>query len=82
MENAIGIFKERFPILNFMRLNPAYAGRIVMACSALHNIASKDDFDPPVGNNDTPHDGGDHAQSGNMCASGRARVQELLNYFI
>jgi hypothetical protein len=47
VENAYGILKERFPCLNYMRLNPTYAGKVIMTCATLHNIATKDDFPVP-----------------------------------
>jgi len=44
VENAYGVVKARFPCLKKMRLEPTYAGRIIMACAALHNITTREDF--------------------------------------
>nr|CAD7267043.1 unnamed protein product [Timema shepardi] len=39
VENSIGIWKERFPCLNCLRLSPVRADKIVLATATLHNIA-------------------------------------------
>jgi nuclease HARBI1 len=52
IERAYGILKERFPCLNCLRVQPKFAGEIVNACTALHNIASKDDFEYNGGGQD------------------------------
>lgn len=31
--------KEKFPVLNHMRIEPEHAGRIVLARTVLHNVA-------------------------------------------
>lgn len=33
--------KEKFPCLNYLRLNPVFAGKVVVACAIFHNIAIK-----------------------------------------
>lgn len=39
IENSFGILKERFPCLNYLRLRPEFAGKVVIVCATLHNIA-------------------------------------------
>ena len=41
VECSIGIVKERFPVLNHMRVDPEMAGKVFLACVALHNVACK-----------------------------------------
>lgn len=31
--------REKFPCLNHLRVDPQFAGKIVLACATLHNIA-------------------------------------------
>jgi hypothetical protein len=33
VENSIGILKEKFPVLNYMRVNPRFASNIFKACT-------------------------------------------------
>jgi len=44
VECTYGILKQRIPCLKHLRLNPHYAGKVIMTCATFHNIASKDDF--------------------------------------
>jgi hypothetical protein len=77
---AYGIMKERFPCLNHLRVQPEYAGKIIMCCATLHNIASKKDFEwnQESGNDDDevdPHVAQPRIETGN------SRQNELLAYF-
>jgi hypothetical protein len=61
-----------------MRLNHTYAGKVVMSCATLHNIATKADF--PV-----PHaaqaEEEEIVQVEDEVISGDARHQQFLNFF-
>ncbi|KAJ8879362.1 hypothetical protein PR048_019970 [Dryococelus australis] len=39
VERALGILKEKFPWLNYLCLNPTYAGSVVKCCATLSNFA-------------------------------------------
>lgn len=39
VEDSFGILKEKFPCLNYLRLRPRTAAKIVLTCSTIHNIA-------------------------------------------
>lgn len=42
VENSIGIMKEQFPVLNYMRVkNQSRVSAIVMCCITLHNMQNK-----------------------------------------
>lgn len=43
IENAFGVLKERFPCLNYLRVCPEYASKIVIACYTLYNVACSAD---------------------------------------
>jgi hypothetical protein len=79
VENAFGILKERFPCLNMMRLNPRFAGRVVMACATLHNITTKEDFYVNIAPN-LEDDQAIDVPIG-VPANGNQRLQELLQFF-
>ncbi|XP_055841252.1 putative nuclease HARBI1 [Episyrphus balteatus] len=38
VENSFGILKEKFPCLNYLRMQPTVAEQIVIACCILHNL--------------------------------------------
>jgi len=38
IECAYGIMKEKFPCLNLLRVEPIFAGKIILTCATLHNI--------------------------------------------
>lgn len=39
VENAIGILKEKFPCLNYLRLEPVKACQVIQCCVALCNLS-------------------------------------------
>lgn len=41
VENAIGILKEKFPCLNYLRLSPIVACKVILTCSILHNLEKR-----------------------------------------
>jgi hypothetical protein len=77
IECAFGILKKRFPCLVFLRLKPTFAARVIMACTTLHNLASKEDFEfePPEA---APMQG---VQVGAANVTSNAKQQEILHYF-
>jgi hypothetical protein len=75
--------KERFPCLNYLRVQPDFAGNIINACATIHNIASKEDFDYQSKN---VVDDGDGRGSGledeeEATSAGQDKLNELLMYF-
>lgn len=42
IECALGILKEKFPCLNYLRVDPVHASNIIKCCTALCNIARED----------------------------------------
>jgi hypothetical protein len=80
VECAYGILKERFPCLHHLRVEPEFAGMIILACVTLHNIANKDELTyDPVDENDyggTPATGPEASTD-----AGKQRVNELLSFF-
>ena len=41
IENAFSVWKEFFPCLNYLRVDPINAAKVVMATATLHNIQKK-----------------------------------------
>jgi len=82
IENSFGILRERFPCLNYLRVDPIFAGKIVMACVALHNICSKEDYTwsrfEPEDQTFNLHGNYDDEPP---TPAAEARVEQLLNYF-
>jgi len=74
--------KRRFPCLNYLRLSPNYAGKVVTACMTLHNVSNKEDFDWEMQEESVPTLTGqpDLPQNG-VDPRGVAKVRELLAYF-
>lgn len=44
IECAIGILKEKFPCLNYLRLEPEYVCKVVLCCVALCNLTKTENF--------------------------------------
>lgn len=82
VENSIGICKERFPCLNYLRLSPQRASVVIICCAVLHNIACTYDEvevrnEPDEEENDPIRDAQEEVQPIN----GVRRVERLLNFF-
>jgi nuclease HARBI1 len=81
IENAFGILKQRFRCLLDMelRVSPKFAGEIILACTALHNItvSSEDDIDIPVLAEENDTDDEEIYQDLNP----NLRMQQLINLF-
>lgn len=41
VENSLGILKEKFPCLNYLRLAPNVACKVILTCSVLHNLEKR-----------------------------------------
>lgn len=41
VENSLGILKEKFPCLNYVRLQPVFASNVIQSCVILHNIEKR-----------------------------------------
>ena len=87
IERAFGILKGRFLCLDKrggqLCYNPAFAGRIFVACCVLHNIARKAHLDDPVDVNvELHHDiAAPHAHADDL-PEGRRRRDELAALFV
>ena len=81
VENTIGLLKEKFPCLNYMRLSPVYAANIFKCCAALYNISRE-----PENNNicevgdDSENDVNEDAAQA-PAQNARQRQDELIRYF-
>nr|CAD7205277.1 unnamed protein product [Timema douglasi] len=88
VENSIGIWKERFPCLNYLRLSPVRAAKIVLATATLDNIACEASPNVELS---TEHEGVDDVEDNIAnCIERNAeeipigaleRLNSLLNYF-
>lgn len=43
VENSIGILKEKFPVLNHMRVDPIFASNVFKPCTTLCNISRQEE---------------------------------------
>ncbi|KAI5651712.1 DDE superfamily endonuclease domain-containing protein [Phthorimaea operculella] len=41
VENSLGIIKEKFPCLNYLRVQPQIASNVILSCVLLHNIEKR-----------------------------------------
>lgn len=81
VENSLGILKEKFPCLNFLRLQPIFASEVFKCCTALCNF-SRIEGEIFVGNNREQVDL-DHMNDVNIepAVDGQRRLRELMNVF-
>jgi len=77
IECSYGILKNRFPCLKYLRVDPCFAGRIIMACATLHNVANKADFIP---NSDAEDDNTDAVIPPTVTGHRRETLLEFFNY--
>lgn len=90
VECAYGIWKERFPCLNHMRLDPEFAAKVVMATATFHNFASLEDamWEEANGGDDEQGGAGNEGnESDELDAfvndpSARGRQNTLINYYL
>lgn len=80
VENSIGILKEKFPCLNYLRLSPVYAANVFKCCTALYNISRQENANLYVGENEA-NENEINIVVGPIPVNARQRQQELLNYF-
>lgn len=78
VENSFGILKEKFPCLNYLRVDPVYACEIFKACIVLCNLSKDLDInhepvEPPV--DQEPDD----EEPPEPVAE--ARLQQILQHF-
>lgn len=86
IENALGILKEKFPCLNYLRLNPVFAANVVKCCATLCNISrNPDDLHHIVNDREEedPESENEEVEDvENEVVNGQLRVQEIMNYFV
>lgn len=83
VECSIGILKERFPCLNHLRVKPRKAGKIILACITLHNIActvGRQDMKMHIPKGDAGEDN-ENGENEPPLAGAVARLNSLLQYF-
>lgn len=78
IENSIGILKNRFMCLKFLRVGPEFAALVVLACATLHNVARKGDFLVEV--EEGEDDGGGNVDEADD-SDARGKLAELLSFF-
>lgn len=87
IENAIGILKEKFPCLNYLRLEPKLACEVFNCCVTLCNFARCPEEDAVNNFSDEgeTNDGNDldifHHDEDVSEKGGKIRFQRLLTYF-
>jgi len=77
VECSYGILKNRFPCLRHLRIEPTFAGKILMVCATLHNVTNKEDFNVAV-QYETENDHNNAVIPGNVAGP---RAQAVLDYF-
>lgn len=85
VENSLGILKEKFPCLNYMRLCPKTAAKVVLACATLHNIARKIHREDVYLNIDTDSEDDDEPEEPDddePVPTTNARLERLLFHFV
>lgn len=81
VENTIGILKEKFPCLNYLRLSPVYAANVFKCCATLYNISREGENIAQPANHDWPMENYIFEEVNHAPLNARQRLQELLNYF-
>lgn len=81
VENSIGILKEKFPVLNYMRVNPRFASNIFKACTALCNISRQnEEMENEVYQVDAENEDNNNREE-NIDPRGVQRLQQLIALF-
>lgn len=79
IENAIGILKEKFPCLNYLRLDPPYACNVIKCCVTLCNI-TKEVVDYNVLNGDDANEE-EIEEEHELVWEGNAEANRKLQFF-
>nr|CAI5832608.1 unnamed protein product [Callosobruchus analis] len=74
VENSIGILKEKFPCLNYLRLSPVYAANVFKCCTALYNISRQENVNLYMADNEANENAINVAAGRNA----RQRQQEII----
>lgn len=81
VENSFGILKEKFPCLNYLRVNPVFACEIIKCCFTVCNIARTDDDAEQVLQYQGVGVEDELAREDDPNPAGQRRLQALLNFF-
>jgi DDE superfamily endonuclease len=79
VESAYGSLKEKFPSLNYLRLAPEKAAKVIMACATLHNISKMEEFHLPNENALLRENYG--IRTGEVDPDPIDRLERILNQF-
>ncbi|KAJ4430945.1 hypothetical protein ANN_19538 [Periplaneta americana] len=82
IENSIGILKEKFPCLNYLRVDPAFACKIFNCCVTLCNFSRYENYHGGEMKNEHEEiDDSVHAEEQEEDLQGADRLDRILNYF-
>ncbi|PSN38630.1 hypothetical protein C0J52_23875 [Blattella germanica] len=79
IESAIGILKEKFPCLNYLRVKPAYACNIIKACVTLCNLTKHEAVN--YDDEDFRDDGNEMREEVEDNDAGNQKLQFFYNHF-
>ena len=81
VENSLGILKEKFPCLNYLRVDPVFAANIFKCCTSLCNIArnEEDTYVPEIELEENPDAVEIFPENEAPAPNARERIEQLLN---
>lgn len=82
VECSIGVLKEKFPCLNYLRVSPVFAANIFKCCATLCNLSRDTGEDADVQLQDEGEvEDGDNAEHPPAAVGAQLRLQQLINHF-
>ncbi|XP_065361950.1 putative nuclease HARBI1 [Calliphora vicina] len=81
VENAIGILKEKFPVLNYLRMSPEMASDVFNCAVTLCNFSRTEEDENFRITYPSDSDNDEEVNQTIADSRGQARLQTLLNYF-
>ncbi|XP_063220565.1 putative nuclease HARBI1 [Bacillus rossius redtenbacheri] len=83
IENALGIMKEKFPCLNYLRLNPVFAANVIKCCATLCNISrNPDDLHRELHHEEEVDPKAEHGDEEGYIENDMVHAQlEIMNFF-
>lgn len=81
VENSFGILKEKFPCLNYLRLQPEFACKVFICCTTLCNIIRTDE-DLPINYENQENGNEINVDEDHIPAIGaQVHLNEMINHF-